>query len=197
MNCQDVCGRNTNGDYRLDESLGQIEQRTRDRAKWRYFPVLAALIAIGAALAAEFVLKAQLPQSQQQSSQQSASLRTAGQSESEVERKKSGCLTCHVTTDEPTMHATGTVHLACVDCHGGDSSVQIAPGAASSSPEYAQAKNRAHPKSSDPEFARSSANPAAPIPAGCARITITSASSIRAICALRREPAANATPRKS
>ena len=129
------------------------------RAKWRYFPVLAALIAIGAALAAEFVLKAQLPQSQQQSSQQSASLRTAGQSESEVERKNSGCLTCHVTTDEPTMHATGTVHLACVDCHGGDSSVQIAPGAASSSPEYAQAKNRAHPKSSNPEFARSSANP--------------------------------------
>jgi hypothetical protein len=129
------------------------------RAEWRYFPVLAALIAIGAALAAQSVLKAQLPQSQQQSSQQPASLGSTGQSESEVGRKNSGCLTCHITTDEPTMHATGTVHLACVDCHGGDSSVQIAPGTASSSPEYAQAKNRAHPKSSNPEFARSSANP--------------------------------------
>jgi hypothetical protein len=129
------------------------------RAKWRYFPVLAALIAIGAALAAESVLKAKLPQSQQRSSQQPASLGSAGQPESEVERKNSGCVTCHVTTDEPTMHATGTVHLACVDCHGGDSSVQIAPGTAPSSPEYAQAKNRAHPKSSNPEFARSSANP--------------------------------------
>ena len=128
-------------------------------AKWRYFPVLAAVIAIGAALAAESAPKAQLPQSQQQSSQQSANLGAAGQSESEVVRKNSGCLTCHVTTDEPTMHATGTVHLACVDCHGGDSSVQIAPGTASSSPEYAQAKNRAHPKSSNAEFGRSSANP--------------------------------------
>jgi hypothetical protein len=129
------------------------------RAKWRYFPVLAALIAIGAALAAESSPKAQLAQSQQQSSRQPASLGAAGQSESEVERKNSGCLTCHVTTDERTMHAGGTVHLACVDCHGGDSSIQIAPGTASSSPEYAQAKNRAHPKSSNPEFARSSANP--------------------------------------
>jgi hypothetical protein len=130
------------------------------RAKWRHFPFLAALIATGATLAAESVLKAQLPQSQQQqSSQQPASLGAAGQSESEVGRKNSGCLTCHITTDELTMHATGTVHLACVDCHGGDSSVQIAPGTVSSSPEYVQAKHRAHPKSSNPEFARSSANP--------------------------------------
>ncbi len=29
LNCQDVCGRNTNGEHQLDESLGQIEQRTR------------------------------------------------------------------------------------------------------------------------------------------------------------------------
>jgi hypothetical protein len=132
------------------------------RAKRRYFPVLAALIAIGAALAADSAIKAQLPQSQQQSSQPPVSLGAAAQSESDVERKNSGCLTCHVTTDEPTMHATRTVHLACVDCHGGDSSVQIAPGTAPSSPEYAQAKNRAHPKSSNPEFARSSANPVRP-----------------------------------
>src|SRR5271170_4653804 len=149
----------TSGMNRSAESNNELAHR----AKWRYLPVLAALIAIGAALAAESVLKAQFPQRQQESSQQPSqqqgSLGAAGQSEPEVERKNSGCLSCHVTTDEPTMHATGTVHLACVDCHGGDSSAQIAPGTASSSPEYAQAKNRAHPKSSNPEFARSSANP--------------------------------------
>jgi hypothetical protein len=89
------------------------------------FSVLVALIVIGVALAAESVLRAQLPHPLAQD-QSPASL--ASQSTSEVERKNSGCLTCHVTTDEPTMHSTGTVHLACVDCHGGDSAIQIAPG---------------------------------------------------------------------
>ena len=128
-------------------------------AQSRYFSLLAALIVIGAALGAESVLKAQLPQSHGQSSREASGTDAAGQSQSEVERKNSGCLTCHVTTDEPSMHATGTVHLACVDCHGGDSTIQIPPGTSSASAEYGQAKNRAHPKSSNPDFARSSANP--------------------------------------
>jgi hypothetical protein len=31
-----------------------------------------------------------------------------------------GCISCHKTTDEPTMHPSGTVALGCVDCHGGN-----------------------------------------------------------------------------
>jgi len=41
------------------------------------------------------------------------------QSQAEVDRKNVGCLSCHTTTDSPTMHASTTVKLGCVDCHGG------------------------------------------------------------------------------
>src|SRR5262245_41130506 len=50
----------------------------------------------------------------------------------EVAAKSSGCVTCHKQTDEPSMHATGTVQLGCADCHGGDAA--------------AQTKDRAHPR---------------------------------------------------
>ena len=62
-------------------------------------------------------------------------------------------------TDEPTMHATGTVRLGCTDCHGGNADVRIAAGAAASSPEYDQMKQKAHPQPRDPELANRSANP--------------------------------------
>ena len=42
--------------------------------------------------------------------------------------KASGCVSCHVKTDEPSMHPTGTVRLGCVDCHGGDATVILSPG---------------------------------------------------------------------
>src|SRR3989442_5180060 len=41
------------------------------------------------------------------------------QSQAEVDRKNVGCRSCHTTTDSPTMHASTTVKLGCVDCHGG------------------------------------------------------------------------------
>src|SRR6266480_1848511 len=48
-----------------------------------------------------------------------------GQSQEEGDRKSSGCISCHTSTDEPTMHPTKTVHLECTDCHGGNSSVSV------------------------------------------------------------------------
>ena len=83
----------------------------------------------------------------------------AGQSEADMEQKNAGCVSCHTASDEPTMHPTGTVHLACTDCHGGDSSARVAPGAKPGSSEYDDAKNRAHPASRIAEWARTSANP--------------------------------------
>src|SRR3989442_7505319 len=41
------------------------------------------------------------------------------QSQAEGDRKNVGCLSCHTTTDSPTMHASTTGKLGCVDCHGG------------------------------------------------------------------------------
>ncbi len=67
-----------------------------------------------------------------------------GQSQEEADRKSSGCISCHTTTDEPTMHPTKTVHLACPDCHGGNSSISVPAGAAPTSAEYQAAKEKAH-----------------------------------------------------
>jgi hypothetical protein len=42
------------------------------------------------------------------------------------------------------MHLTRTVHIGCTDCHGGNSSISIVPGAATDSSEYHSAKEKAH-----------------------------------------------------
>src|ERR1700674_4404098 len=75
-----------------------------------------------------------------------------GQSQEEADRKSSGCISCHTSTDEPTMHPTRTVHIGCTDCHGGNSSISIAAGVAANSPEYNSAKEKAHVQPHDPVF---------------------------------------------
>nr|HRC85062.1 hypothetical protein [Thermoanaerobaculia bacterium] len=44
----------------------------------------------------------------------------------EAEERSEGCLSCHAGI-EP-IHASGTVRLACVDCHGGNASAAAPPG---------------------------------------------------------------------
>ena len=68
------------------------------------------------------------------------------QSQADADRKSSGCLTCHTTTDNPTMHASDAVRLGCVDCHGGDVDARVTSGTTPHSSEYAQVKKRAHPQ---------------------------------------------------
>src|SRR5215467_15378274 len=53
-----------------------------------------------------------------------------GQAQKDADGKSSGCVSCHASTDEPTMHPTKTVHLDCTDCHGGNSSETIGAGVA-------------------------------------------------------------------
>jgi hypothetical protein len=79
--------------------------------------------------------------------------------QADVDRKNSGCVSCHTSTDEPSMHPTGTVRLACIDCHGGDSTATLPPGTNSKTPEYEQIKNRAHVQPNDPALAGRSGNP--------------------------------------
>src|SRR5437867_11053502 len=81
------------------------------------------------------------------------------QSQAEVERKNVGCVSCHTTTDSPTMHTATTVKLACVDCHGGRGDV-VRPGvAAPRSPAYEDAKKQAHVRPRVTALWRSAANP--------------------------------------
>jgi hypothetical protein len=82
-----------------------------------------------------------------------------GQSEEEAARKSAGCISCHGQTDEPTMHPTKTVHLACTDCHGGNSSISVATGADPNSSEYKSAKEKAHVQPRDAIFKNRSAVP--------------------------------------
>src|SRR5271169_4446036 len=65
-----------------------------------------------------------------------------GQSQQEADSKSTGCIACHTSTDEPTMHPTKTVFLGCTDCHGGSSSISVA-GVAANSAEYNAAKEKA------------------------------------------------------
>src|ERR1700686_1540856 len=75
---------------------------------------------------------------------QAPDVRLRGQSSEAAQRKSSGCVSCHSPMDEATMHPTKTVQLGCTDCHGGDSSAQIATGTQSNSPEYSATKQKAH-----------------------------------------------------
>ncbi|MGI9458276.1 MAG: hypothetical protein ACR2NU_17070, partial [Aeoliella sp.] len=67
----------------------------------------------------------------------------ANQSERAAAAKSTGCITCHKTVRDP--HFSPTVHLGCVDCHGGDPN--------------ATTENTAHVHPSHPEAWITSANP--------------------------------------
>src|ERR1700730_5153546 len=82
-----------------------------------------------------------------------------GQSQEQAARQSSGCISCHTSSDEPTMHPTKTVFLGCTDCHGGNSSVSVVSGAMPNSREYHAAKERAHVQPRDPSFKDRSALP--------------------------------------
>ena len=81
------------------------------------------------------------------------------QSQEEEDTKSAGCISCHTSTDEPTMHPTKTVHIGCADCHGGNPSVSVASGVAANSAEYNAAKEKAHAQPHDPSFKNRSALP--------------------------------------
>src|SRR4029077_19303518 len=81
------------------------------------------------------------------------------QPQPDADHKSSGCLGCHAPLETPSMHPTGTVRLGCTDCHGGNTEVRIAAGTSSSSAQYREVKNRAHPQSGLRDTPESSANP--------------------------------------
>ena len=62
----------------------------------------------------------------------------------QMEAKSTGCATCHVKSDAPTMHTSPTVRLGCTDCHGGDAAVVGNPALPRTDPQYVAARERAH-----------------------------------------------------
>ena len=82
-----------------------------------------------------------------------------GQSQEEAARKSAGCVSCHTSTDEPTMHPTKTVFLGCTDCHGGNSSIRVTGSSPPCSAEYKAAKEKAHVQPRDASFKDRSALP--------------------------------------
>jgi hypothetical protein len=129
-------------------------KENRRRPARRYLSILALLAILLFAL--EHGLPAQSRPDTQASQSSQPSLIT--QTQADADAKSTGCVTCHVSVDEPTMHPTRTVRLGCTDCHGGDATAAVAPGTPKDSAIYAQMKMKAHPQPREPEFARGSAN---------------------------------------
>src|SRR5579862_2476012 len=80
------------------------------------------------------------------------------ESQAEADKKSAGCLSCHQTTDNRSMHqAKDEVYISCVDCHGGNAQVQRAGSPGSS--EYKAATDKAHVLPRNKEVFKTSANP--------------------------------------
>jgi len=117
--------------------------------------MFSMLVALGGVLFALSIFEGRMRASQPDSQKPGL----LGQTQSEVDRKNTGCVSCHTTTDEPSMHPTRTVRLACIDCHGGDATAIAPVGMTTSSAGYEGIKKRAHPQPNDPALADISANP--------------------------------------
>jgi hypothetical protein len=78
-----------------------------------------------------------------------------------VAQSSAGCLSCHTSTDAPSMHQSAGVKLGCTECHGGDAAVRVAAGLARESEAYKKALRQAHvlPRFPEQWHFPSSANP--------------------------------------
>jgi hypothetical protein len=79
-----------------------------------------------------------------------------GMSVDEARCRSLGCADCHSGSED--IH-NGSVNLGCIDCHGGHAEVRLPPGAQKGSPEYNDAKKKAHVAPRFPEIWKTSANP--------------------------------------
>ncbi len=80
-----------------------------------------------------------------------------GESMEQAQAASSGCVSCHVGIEHPSMHQEDTVVLGCADCHGGNARVMVA--GAKGSAEYAKAERDAHVEPRFPEDAERSDHP--------------------------------------
>ena len=98
-------------------------------------------------------------QSAPEQQQQPSSTILLQQSPEAVTQKSDGCVSCHTSTDSPTMHTTNTVRLGCTDCHGGKANVFLPAGTKPGTPEYQALIKQAHVLPRNPANDFNSANP--------------------------------------
>jgi hypothetical protein len=86
------------------------------------------------------------------------------ETDEQVRQASFGCVTCHGQTEAASMHRSVAVHLGCADCHGGHPEVSKPTGAGADpqSKDYRDATQQAHPKPTQPDLWKSSANPVRP-----------------------------------
>lgn len=73
------------------------------------------------------------------------------QTQAEADAGSAGCLSCHTTTDAPSMHAVPGVVLGCTDCHGGNAAIVREGGIDSGTEAYVSLLSQAHVLPRDPE----------------------------------------------
>jgi hypothetical protein len=83
------------------------------------------------------------------------------QTAEEAATKSIGCVSCHIASDQATMHTNPAVKLGCTDCHGGNAKLAWPAGGDIKSRAYAIARDKAHVLPRFPESWKfpSSANP--------------------------------------
>ncbi|MGQ0700633.1 MAG: hypothetical protein ACT4PZ_20625 [Panacagrimonas sp.] len=67
-----------------------------------------------------------------------------GQTQAAADEKSTGCVSCHTSTDQKTMHSNPGVVLGCTDCHGGDARIERPQGFERKSAPYEAALAKAH-----------------------------------------------------
>lgn len=83
------------------------------------------------------------------------------QSKKQMHAKSDGCVSCHINTDEKTMHETPAIKLGCTDCHGGNAEIHVTAGTKKGDEDYLHTLEKAHvlPLFPDAWHFPSSANP--------------------------------------
>ena len=135
-----------------------MNHRMTNRSIFGYRAHVTSWVALAVSLIL-VALAARIPAPSLRAADENSGPSLLSQTQEAADKKSSGCISCHTQTDQPTMHASGTVRLGCTDCHGGNAEARIAAGTAPSSPEYIQTKRLAHPQPSDAKLADRSANP--------------------------------------
>ena len=135
----------------LTDARGSEPNRDRKGAVSSRRAAAVGIVAGGAVLLASWLIAAPAPQTTLRSE--------LYQSEEDADRKSVGCVSCHGLTEAPSMHPSGFVHLACIDCHGGNGDVRRPAGADANSAAYRQTEKQAHPQPKLTDLWKSSANP--------------------------------------
>ncbi len=114
--------------------------------RWAIYPTLVLSLLAGSG--ASFAVDEEKPREIQYPAYPPA---PASQSEQDVAAKSAGCVSCHTSTDQQTMHRNEAVEIGCTDCHGGDAESFKPDGAQMHSEAYDAAKEQAHVQALYPE----------------------------------------------